>query len=191
MKVELEPIEATAGAEAYRVRAIEDDGAKAMMLGAVHRMSPSEWEFVLQPGDAPESERLTIKLQAATVDELRDVIRDRFGLLEITADRLQDESMRVMVVALLEPVTKLATDTNTVAGFTSALCTHLGLIAVHDINDAGREEFLTTVAERIRVETVEASARREARRTMQTALRSMFEGHFGPLDKADDEPTKH
>lgn len=188
MKVELEPIGGEPGT--FTVRGVEEGSsdARGIVIGRVKRDDETSWTFTLKPEKAPDTEAIDITLIAATEDELRAVIRDRFGLMELPADRLTDDTMRDAAVGVMRTLATLAATTKTVPGFSSALVHHLGLIAALSIKPEHREDFFANVNERVRFNAAEALRAKERADKLRDALAPALDA----LVKGDNEPpTRH
>lgn len=190
MKVELEPI---AGfPESYTVTGIEDDERGVRLkIGTIARGDGDEWLFTLRP-EGSDKGLTAITLRAADVEALKAVIRDRFGMLEMNADRLRDETMLTYADDAMRNLSALATRTKTVVGFTRALCINMALVAVVDVPESERETFLDDCMRKVRAAIVEETTKRDSRVELKGRLRNMLDSITGRDKKADDdEPTKH
>lgn len=195
MRVELEqivigPPPGIEGAEVYRVLAVEDAGApRTLQIGTVTRLRGPTWSLMLKPENS-EGEPIEVMMTAETVDELKAAIRDRFGLLDLAADRLSDETMGDVSREMLRALSSLATTTHTVAGFTSALVYHLALVGAVDIKPEGREAFLEKVIARLREDLAQAVTINESRTVLKGALRDMLDKIMKP-EGGTNGPTTH
>lgn len=194
MRVELERVSAQGaeaeGGESYRVLAVEDGAAKTMDIGRVSRVRGPTWSLMLKP-ESSDGPPLEILLNAETVDELKAVIRDRFGLLDMSADRLSDETMSDYAREVLRALSSLATKTNTIAGFTGALCHHLALVGAVDVKAEGREAFLETTAAQVRKEMADIIVIQDSRGALKGALRDLLDKVMKPTKGGDDGPVTH
>lgn len=187
MKVELEAVDGFA--EVYTVRATEDDGPRAIVIGKVRRMSPSDWEFSLATGVGLSPTPVSFTIHAATVDELRGAIRDRFGLLEISRDRVSDGTMSAFADEVLRGLSALATKTNSVAGFTEALVTNLAIVGAVDIKAEGREDFVIAITQRLRSALAEQVREADKREAAHNAMREAIGALLGR--SKPEPPTTH
>lgn len=196
MRIELERIEVAPPpgvepAQAYRVLAVEDKGeARTLQFGTVTHVRGPTWSLMLKPSEN-SVESVEVLLTADTVDELKAVIRDRFGLLDLKADRLADETMADFATDLLRSVSALATTTRTVSGFTSSLVYHLALVGAVDIKPENREAYLERIGENLRTRLAEVVAMNEARTGLRGALRDMLDKIAKPEGGDDAGITKH
>jgi hypothetical protein len=188
MRVELEPV--ADASEAYTVYGNEDDGnGKRLLMGTIKRGAGDEWHFALRPDNGP-GEAMTISLHAPTVDALREVIRNRFGMLELTADRLRDATMLKFADDVLRSLSNMATNTGSIAGFTDALVSNLGLIGAVDIKPEGRAAYVDAIMGRLRRSLDESVAEVAARDAVRAAMRDTI-GALLRKGPGDDEPIKH
>lgn len=197
MRIELErlsiaPPPGIEAADVYRVLAVEDSGAnpKTMQIGTVTHVRGPTWSLMLKP-EKTEGEGLEVLLNAETVELLKGVIRDRFGLLDLSADRLSDETMGDFAMEMLRSLSTLATTTHTISGFTSALVYHLALVGAVDIKPENRDEYANRIAENLRKRLGEIVAMHESRGVLKGALRDMLEKIIRPEGDTDGGPTKH
>lgn len=176
--------------EAYTVYGNEDDGnGKRLLMGTIRRGAGDEWHFALRPDNGP-GEAMTISLHAPSAEALRDVIRNRFGMLELAADRLRDETMRGFADDVLRTLSSLATKTGAIAGFTDVLVTNLGLIGAVDIKPEGRAAFVDAIMGRLRRALDESVAEVAMRDAARTVMRDTI-GALLRKGPGDDEPIKH
>lgn len=193
MRVELERVEAQ-GAEAqpetYRVLGIEDGAARTVQIGVVSRVSGPSWLLLLKP-EHSQGAPLEIVLTAETTEDLKGVIRDRFGLLDMSADRLTDTTMADYSREVLRALSSLATTTNTVAPFTAALCYHLALVGAVDIKPEGHAAYLDTVTEQIRKEMADILVVNDSRVQLKGTLRELLDKYVRQAKGGGDEPTTH
>lgn len=194
MRVELERVEAQGAevnAESYRVLAVEDGAARTMQIGTVSRIRGPTWSLMLKP-EQSKGAPLEVMLTAETVDELKAVIRDRFGLLDMSADRLTDTTMADYSREVLRALSSLATATHTVAAFTSSLCYHLALVGAVDIKPEGHAAYLDTVTEQIRKEMADILVVNDARGQLKGTLRDLLDKYVKQVKGGDDDgPTTH
>lgn len=189
-RIAIEPPPGVEAAEVYRVLAVEDTGApRSLQIGTVSRVRGPTWSLMLKPENS-EGEPIEVLLNAETVDELKDVIRDRFGLLDLTADRLSDNTMADATREMLRALSSLATTTHTVAGFTSALVYHLALVGAVDIKPEGRELFVDKVVTRLREELAAAVTMNESRVLLKGALKTVLDKLIKP-EGGSSGPTTH
>lgn len=189
-RIEVAPPEGVEAAEIYRVSAVEDAGTlKTIQVGTVTRVRGPTWSLMLKPeksaGDGTE-----ILLTAETVDELKAVIRDRFGLKDLTADRLSDETMAEYSREVLRAMSSLATHTHTITGFTSALVYHLALVGAVDIKPDERSTYVDRVVNSLREELARIVTVHESQGLLKGAVRDMLDKLMNPEGDADG-PTTH
>lgn len=195
MRVELEPIEVVTppGIEAptvYRVLAIEDKGTpKTLQIGTVTNVRGPTWSLMLK-AEGSTNEATEILLTADTLAELKGVIRDRFGLLDFSADRLSDETMGDFASEMLRSVSALATTTRTISGFTSALVYHLALVGAVDIKPENRDEYIRRMVENLTKRMAEIVALNESRGSLRGTLRDMLDKIMKP-DGGSNGPLTH
>ena len=195
MRVELERILTTTpqgveAAQVYRVLAVEDAGTpRTLQIGTVTHVRGPTWSLMLKPENS-EGEPIEVMMNADTVDDLKAAIRDRFGLLDLSADRLSDNTMSEISREMLRALSSLATTTHTVAGFTTSLVYHLALVAAVDIKPEGREAFIEKIVARIREELASIVAINESRTMLKGALRDMLEKIIKP-EGGSHGPTTH
>lgn len=194
MRVELERVEAQGAeaehAESYRVFAVEDGAAKTVQIGVVTRVRGPTWSMMLKT-ETSKRPPVEILLTAETVDELKAVIRDRFGLPDMKADRMTDETMGEYASEVIRALSSLATKTGTLAGFTSALCHHVALVGAVDIKPEGREAYLEAMFSQIKRELAELVVVKESRGLLKTALHELLDRLMNPGKVGDDGPTTH
>lgn len=196
MRVELEaidiaPPEGIEAATVYRVLAIEDTGTtKTLQIGTVTHVGGPTWSLMLKP-EGSSDDPLEILLTADTLDDLKGVIRDRFGLLEFKGDRLADETMAAFVGEMLRSVSTLATKTKTISGFTSSLVYHLALVGALDIRPERREKYVERVTQNLRDQLADIIKTNDARGTLTDKLRAMLDQITKPEGGGDGSPTQH
>lgn len=194
MKVELERVGDEP--EKYRVRIAEDDAsAPGKVMGIATRTSATSWAFSPEHGGGVAfDDSIALVLTAKDADELRTVIGQRFGVLDLPADRLLDDTVEAFASNMLMPLNSLATHTHSIVGLIKALSRQVAVIAVHDIHESKREEFLTTFVERLREETAQVARELAAKRAAAAAMKSMLRETVEKMihsGSGGDGPTKH
>lgn len=188
MRIELEAIEGER--EAYSVIAVESDGGgKRMTLGTVTRRANDEWGMKLgRPGSA---EPATFILQAPNVETLRGVIRDRFALQEVPADRLSSATAQGFFDEVLRTLSALATQTDSLAAFTSALVMNIAVVGAVDIKPEGREDYVIAITQRLRAALAEQVTEMTRRDAVREHVRDALDNIMRKPQGGGDEPLKH
>ena len=200
MKVDLERIEAE-GPERYKVLVSEDVEASGVLagtvIGIVTRTTETTWAFGPRKGDDDSFDSsVLLSLTAKDVDELKAAIQTRFGLLDIEADRLLDDTLEAFASNVLSPISSLATKTSSIAGLVKALAHHVAMIAAADVREDKREEFFSTFMDRVREEAADLIKQRERRVAMHLAVTAVLKAKGAEVLNAlrgvnDDDPVKH
>jgi hypothetical protein len=200
MKVELDRIEG-AGPERYKVRVTEDDTGSSVpsgtVIGMVKRTGETSWAF--GPGQGDDSTfdtSVSLPLTAANVDELKSAIQSRFGLLDVPADRLLDDTLEAFASHVLTPISTLATSTASIGGLIKALAHQVAMIAAADVREDKRDEFFAMFNERVRDETDSLVRRRDQQVSLRVALASILKARGSEVVTSaeggnDDGPVKH
>lgn len=201
MKVDLERIEGTP--ERYKVRVSEDDSGSALppgtVIGMATRTGDNTWAFGPRKGDDDTFDTtVSLALTATDADELKRAIQSRFGLLDVPADRLMDDTLEAFAANLLTPISALATNTASIGGLIKALAHQVAMIAAADVRDDKREEFFAMFNDRVREETDGLVRQRERRLSLRVALSTILKAR-GVTDVItgsaeggnDDGPVKH
>lgn len=195
MKVELERVGNEP--EKYRVRIAEDDAsAGGKIMGIATRTGPALWAFTPERGGGVVfDDSIALVLQAKDADELRAVIGQRFGVLDLPADRLLDDTVEAFATSMLLPLNNLATHTHSVMGLIKALSRQIAVIAVHDIHESKREEFFVAFDGQLRAEADELAKELERKRAAAAAMKAMLretvEKLTQPRGDGGDGITKH
>lgn len=204
MKIDLERFEG-AGPERYKVRVSEDDSGSALppgtVIGMATRTGDTSWAFGPRQGDDNTFDNtVSLALTAKDVDELKAAIQSRFGLLDVPADRLLDDTLEAFASNVLTPISSLATSTASIGGLIKALAHQVAMIAAADVRDDKREEFFAMFNERVREEAENLMRQRERRLSLRVALTSILKARGG-VDILgggstneggnDDGPVKH
>jgi hypothetical protein len=194
MKVELERVGDEP--EKYRVRIAEDDTVAELagkVFGIVKRTSATTWAFSPERAGVAFDETIALTLEAKTADELRGVIGQRFGVLDLPADRLLDDTIEAFATNMLLPLNNLATHTHSVMGLIKALSRQIAVIAVHDIHESKREEFFVAFDGQLRAESDELAKELARKRLAAAAMKAMFRETVDKLTGGDgnDGQTKH
>lgn len=201
MKVDLERIEGT-GPERYKVMVSEDDSGSNVppgtVIGQATRTSDTTWAFGPRQGDDNTFDTsMTLSLTAKDVDELKTAIQTRFGLLDVAADRLLDDTLEAFASQVLTPISSLATNTSSIAGLVKALAHQVAMIAAADVHEDKREDFFSTFMERVRDETGDLVKQRNQRLALRVRLGEILKGKSmsdilqGLQGERDDGPVKH
>jgi hypothetical protein len=195
MKVELERVGDEP--EKYRVRIAEDDAASSAgkVMGIVTRTGPTAWAFAPERGGGVVfDDSIALVLTAKDADELREVIGQRFGVLDLPADRLLDDTVEAFATNMLLPLNNLATHTHSIMGLIKALSRQVAVIAVHDIHESKREEFFVAFDAQLREEAAMLAAdlarKRAAAQAMKAMLRETVDKLANPSADSDGI-TKH
>lgn len=201
MKVELERIEGTP--ERYKVRVSEDDSGSALppgtVIGMATRTGDTTWAFGPRKGDDDSFDTtVSLALTAADSEELKRAIQSRFGLLDVPADRLLDDTLEAFAGNVLTPISALATNTASIGGLIKALAHQVAMIAAADVRDDKREEFFSMFNDRVREETDGLVRQRERRVSLRVALSTILKARGvvdiltgGTEGGNDDGPVKH
>lgn len=199
MKVELERVEGPP--ERYKVKVSEDEtGSKlpaGTVIGMATRTSDTTWGFGPRQGDDNTFDTsVSLSLTASNTEELKAAIQLRFGLLDVDADRLLDDTLEAFASNVLTPISSLATHTSSIGGLVKALAHQLAMIAAADVREDKREEFYAMVNERLREETESIVRQRAGRVALRVALSTILKAK-GVTDilrgetGGDDGPVKH
>lgn len=178
MKVDLERVEGN-GPERYKVRVREDDSGvpvpNGTVIGLATRTGDTSWTFgARMTSDDTFDSTFTLSLTAKDTDELKSAIQARFGLLDVTADRLMDDTLEAFASHVLSPISSLATNTSSIGGLVKALAHQVALIAAGDVQEGKREEFFAMFAERVRDETASLVREHERRLALRVALSTIL-----------------
>jgi hypothetical protein len=187
MIVELEPIEGPT--ESYSVRLQEDDGESTpAVIGTVERTGADTWGFrVNSISGVPASREVMLTLTAKDVAELREVIMQRFGAIDLPADRLRERTLQGFTESTLQQVARLADLTNTVPGLVRAYSTQLALLVASNFEDDAVGPFLDTFAAQVKEHVAAIRAAEATGELLAKQLRNALRR----ATKRDDEPTKH
>lgn len=189
MKVELERVPGEP--ERYKVMMGEDDSEHGLLqCGIATRTGETSWAFAPRKGSPMQvDESIALTLQAKDADELRQVIATRFGVLELPADRLLDDTVEAFASNMLMPLSSLATSTHSIVGLIKALSKQVAIITVHDIHESKRTVFLDSFNERLREEVTELAADMERKRAMAHSMRSMLRETIDKLKGGADDDS--
>lgn len=195
MKVELEPIDGEA--EAYTVRMIEEDGAaQRVALGKVTRAGADEWHF--SPHTAPDdgvvglADDVVLSLTAKDAAELKTVFAQRFGAIEIQADRMRTATMEHFADAVLSSLNVLAAKTSSMPGFAAAIARALATMLVEDVKPENQDVFKTRFMQNVEERAAALRSMTVLREQVHEIMASLFRTDYtGAKDDDDKGPTTH
>lgn len=201
MKIDLERVEGT-GPERYKVRVSEDDSGSTLpagtVIGMATRTGDTTWSFGPRQGDDNTFDTsVSLSLTAKDSEELKAAIQARFGLLDVPADRLLDDTLEAFASNVLTPISSLATSTASIGGLIKALAHQVAMIAAADVREDKREEFFAMFNDRLREETASLVQQRERRLALRITLSSLLKARGADIlgggtgGGNDDGTVKH
>lgn len=195
MEVELKAV-AGAEVESYHVRMIETDRrGKHIVLGLCKRSGPNEWQFtpmsvIGKGGEEPVqfTETISLTLNAKDREELAGVIEQRFGAIDLPADRLRTATMERIADTMIASVQLLARRTNSLPGFSAAASRALARMIVEDLKPGHEAEYKAHFMQQVEAHVESLRAIGSIRTRIEAAMQNVFKAGDGA---EDEEPTKH
>lgn len=166
--------------EAYRIRLDGGGEGDDPAVGFAWRVDANTWRFASGDKFDPEAKGPTI--EAATVEQARALIAERFHTIEIPNDRLSNERMHDITSQMLLILSELAKRASARPGYVSALAEGVARHAVTEMRPDGDAQFLEAFQTGL---TESIKGLREI-----TERRHAFAATFAELFKQviDDEP---
>ena len=183
MDVELDVIDGAA-VESYRARMQESDtSGNHVVLGIVERTSENTWSFRPAHPLARKADEAHVQLVAHDRHELRHVIAQRFGSIDLPADRLRDDTTARIAYDVFHGVLQLARRTNSLAGFSKSLAHMVAHVVAEDLKPEHENEYRAAFRETV---TSTIGNIRDARRVSAAVIAEM-QHMFKPHPDTDDD----
>lgn len=169
-----------ADGEAYRIRLDGGGEGEDPAVGFAWRVDANTWRFASGDRFDPEAKGPTI--EAATVEQARELIAERFHTIEIPNDRLSNERMHDITSQMLLILAELAKRTNARPGYVAALAEGVARHAVTEMQPVGDTQFLEAFQSGLTESVKTMRAMSEARHAFAATFAELFK------QATDDEP---